>query len=120
MSVGTETPAEGHAIDLAIGGMTCASCAARVEKRLNRMDGVTAQVNFATEKARVQVPAGVSADDLIAEVEATGYGRGPFDRHLADRRSRRRLADDDRRPHFASLRQPGRVGNRPSPWWPWR
>ncbi|MCB9373501.1 MAG: copper-translocating P-type ATPase [Microthrixaceae bacterium] len=53
--------------------MTCASCAARVEKRLNRMEGVTAEVNFATEKARVTAPAGVSADDLIAQVEATGY-----------------------------------------------
>ena len=60
-------------LDLAIGGMTCASCAARVEKRLNRMEGVTAEVNFATEKARVTAPAGVSADDLIAQVEATGY-----------------------------------------------
>ena len=108
MSVGTETPAEGHAIDLAIGGMTCASCAARVEKRLNRMDGVTAQVNFATEKARVQVPAGVSADDLIAEVEATGYTAAvPFDRHapVTDDRDAV-LADDDRADlELASLRQ---------------
>ncbi len=40
-------------IELAIGGMTCASCAARVEKKLNRMDGVTATVNYATEKAKV-------------------------------------------------------------------
>ncbi len=108
MSVETETPAEGHAIDLAIGGMTCASCAARVEKRLNRMDGVTAQVNFATEKARVQVPAGVSADDLIAEVEATGYTAAvPFDRHapVTDDRDAV-LADDDRADlELASLRQ---------------
>ena len=108
MSVETETPAEGPAIDLAIGGMTCASCAARVEKRLNRMDGVTAQVNFATEKARVQVPAGVSADDLIAEVEATGYTAAvPFDRHapVTDDRDAV-LADDDRADlELASLRQ---------------
>ncbi|MFI8189346.1 heavy metal translocating P-type ATPase [Streptomyces sp. NPDC085946] len=59
--------------ELAIGGMTCASCAARVEKKLNRMDGVTATVNYATEKARVRYGAGVSVRDLIAVVEATGY-----------------------------------------------
>ena len=64
---------ERHEIDLAIGGMTCASCAARIEKRLNKLDGVTAEVNFATEKARVLVPEGVGADDLVAQVEATGY-----------------------------------------------
>lgn len=45
-------------IELSIGGMTCASCAARVEKKLNRMDGVTATVNFATEKAKVSYPEG--------------------------------------------------------------
>ncbi|MGW5128962.1 heavy metal translocating P-type ATPase [Streptomyces sp. NPDC004069] len=60
-------------VELLIGGMTCASCAARVEKKLNRMDGVTATVNFATEKARVSHPAGVSVADLIATVVRTGY-----------------------------------------------
>ncbi|MER8042854.1 heavy metal translocating P-type ATPase [Streptomyces sp. NPDC094032] len=59
--------------ELTIGGMTCASCAARVEKKLNRMDGVTATVNYATEKARVEHPAGVTVDDLIATVVKTGY-----------------------------------------------
>src|SRR5688572_15191007 len=61
-------------IELTIGGMTCASCASRVEKKLNRMQGVTATVNYATEKASVTVddPA-VSTDDLIATVEKTGY-----------------------------------------------
>ncbi|SBT95221.1 Cu+-exporting ATPase [Streptomyces sp. DI166] len=59
--------------ELTIGGMTCASCAARIEKKLNRMDGVTATVNYATEKAKVSYGAGVSVDDLIATVEATGY-----------------------------------------------
>ncbi|MFE7889913.1 heavy metal translocating P-type ATPase [Streptomyces sp. NPDC057412] len=59
--------------ELLIGGMTCASCAARVEKKLNRMDGVTASVNYATEKARVSHPADVSVADLIAVVERTGY-----------------------------------------------
>ncbi|MDI1462872.1 heavy metal translocating P-type ATPase [Catellatospora sp. KI3] len=60
-------------IELTIGGMTCASCAARVEKKLNRIDGVTASVNYATEKASVTFPDTVSTDDLIATVEATGY-----------------------------------------------
>ena len=60
-------------VDLVIGGMTCASCAARIEKRLNKIEGVTATVNFATEQAKVALPTGVSADDLIAQVEAAGY-----------------------------------------------
>ncbi|MER5935687.1 heavy metal translocating P-type ATPase [Streptomyces sp. NPDC001928] len=60
-------------VELAIGGMTCASCAARVEKKLNRMDGVTATVNYATEKAKVSYGSDVSVRDLIATVEATGY-----------------------------------------------
>ncbi|MFI6012752.1 heavy metal translocating P-type ATPase [Streptomyces sp. NPDC051243] len=60
-------------VELAIGGMTCASCAARIEKKLNRMDGVTATVNYATEKAKVSYGGDVSVQDLIATVEATGY-----------------------------------------------
>ncbi|MFD5832236.1 heavy metal translocating P-type ATPase [Streptomyces collinus] len=60
-------------VELLIGGMTCASCAARVEKKLNRMDGVTATVNYATEKARVAYPAGIEVADLIATVVKTGY-----------------------------------------------
>ncbi|MEU0743408.1 heavy metal translocating P-type ATPase [Streptomyces sp. NPDC006134] len=60
-------------VELAIGGMTCASCAARIEKKLNRMDGVTATVNYATEKAKVHYSGEVSVQDLIATVEATGY-----------------------------------------------
>ncbi|WBB97196.1 heavy metal translocating P-type ATPase [Solwaraspora sp. WMMA2080] len=61
-------------IELSIGGMTCSSCAARIEKKLNRIDGVTATVNFATEKASVTVedPA-VTADELIDVVRRTGY-----------------------------------------------
>ena len=53
--------------------MTCASCAARIEKKLNKLAGVTATVNFATEKARVSFPGGVSPDDLISVVERAGY-----------------------------------------------
>jgi Cu+-exporting ATPase len=60
-------------VELDIGGMTCASCAARIEKKLNRMPGVEASVNYATEKARVVLPEGVSVTEAIATVEATGY-----------------------------------------------
>jgi P-type Cu+ transporter len=60
-------------IELAIGGMTCASCAARIEKRLNKMEGVTATVNYATEKAKVVFDPAVTSADLIAEVEKAGY-----------------------------------------------
>ena len=60
-------------VELVIGGMTCASCAARIEKKLNRLDGVTASVNYATEKATVQVGDAVTTADLIATVEKTGY-----------------------------------------------
>ncbi|WP_217182726.1 cation-translocating P-type ATPase [Streptomyces sp. AC495_CC817] len=63
----------GAVYDLEIGGMTCASCAARIEKRLNRLDGVTASVNYATEKAHVEAQPGVDVDDLISEVVRTGY-----------------------------------------------
>jgi Cu+-exporting ATPase len=66
-------PVAPNQIELAIGGMTCASCAARIEKKLNRMDGVVATVNYATEKASVAYPDGVTAEDLIATVEKTGY-----------------------------------------------
>ncbi|MEW5536451.1 cation transporter, partial [Streptomyces cyaneofuscatus] len=66
-------PATGT-VELSIGGMTCASCAARIEKKLNRMDGVEATVNYATEKAKVTYRGeDVSVQDLISTVEATGY-----------------------------------------------
>ncbi|MFE9930886.1 heavy metal translocating P-type ATPase [Streptomyces sp. NPDC005533] len=61
------------AVELAIGGMTCASCAARIEKKLNRMDGVEATVNYATEKAHVSYTGDVRVADLIATVVKTGY-----------------------------------------------
>ncbi|SDO48135.1 Cu+-exporting ATPase [Nakamurella panacisegetis] len=60
-------------IDLDISGMTCASCAMRIEKKLNKLDGVLASVNYATEKASVLAAAGVEVGDLIAVVEKTGY-----------------------------------------------
>ncbi|WHM32893.1 heavy metal translocating P-type ATPase [Streptomyces sp. BPPL-273] len=74
----TTTAAQAGAPELAeaellIGGMTCAACAARVEKKLNRMDGVTATVNYATEKARITHPVTVPVADLISTVVRTGY-----------------------------------------------
>jgi Cu+-exporting ATPase len=60
-------------VELAIGGMTCASCANRIERKLNKLDGVTATVNYATEKARVEAPGGVDPAVLVAQVEAAGY-----------------------------------------------
>ncbi|MEV6260386.1 heavy metal translocating P-type ATPase [Streptomyces sp. NPDC051784] len=76
-----EAPAgETSDAELTIGGMTCASCAARVEKKLNRMDGVTATVNYATEKARVAYGTGTTIDDLVATVERTGYTARPVAR----------------------------------------
>ncbi|MFG2765426.1 heavy metal translocating P-type ATPase [Streptomyces rubiginosohelvolus] len=69
--------ADASEAELMIGGMTCASCAARVEKKLNRMDGVTATVNYATEKARVTFGEGLKLGDLVATVEKTGYTARP-------------------------------------------
>uniref|UniRef100_A0AAU2VQU9 Cation-transporting P-type ATPase B n=1 Tax=Streptomyces sp. NBC_00008 TaxID=2903610 RepID=A0AAU2VQU9_9ACTN len=74
MSAQTAATTGAAEVELAIGGMTCASCAARIEKKLNRMDGVEATVNYATEKARVSYRGeDVSVQDLIATVEKTGY-----------------------------------------------
>jgi P-type Cu+ transporter len=65
--------ARARSVELAIGGMTCTSCAARIEKKLTKLDGVTAIVNFATESARVTYPPAVRTDDLISLVEKIGY-----------------------------------------------
>jgi len=73
MTAAAQQAVEQQAVELSIGGMTCASCAARIEKKLNKLDGVTATVNFATEKAAVSFPGTVTSDDLIAVVERTGY-----------------------------------------------
>ena len=69
----SRTEAPWRAVELAIDGMTCASCAARVEKQLNKLDGVAATVNFATQTARVRFPASVTAGDLIHAVRQAGY-----------------------------------------------
>jgi len=69
--VATTTPAP---VELAIEGMTCASCANRIERKLNKMPGVSATVNYATETATVSLPDGTAVDDAIATVEQAGYG----------------------------------------------
>ncbi|WP_241199969.1 heavy metal translocating P-type ATPase, partial [Streptomyces sp. ADI92-24] len=77
----TEAPAaKSSEAEFTIGGMTCASCAARVEKKLNRMDGVTATVNYATEKARVVFGPETGVADLITTVHKTGYTAEPVHR----------------------------------------
>jgi Cu+-exporting ATPase len=63
----------GADVELDIGGMTCASCATRIERKLNKLPGVEATVNYATEKARVQATAEIGTDELIAVVESVGY-----------------------------------------------
>ena len=60
-------------VTLAVGGMTCATCAMRVEKKLNKLSGVVATVNYATENATVELPAEISVSDAIAAVESAGY-----------------------------------------------
>ncbi|MEV6754952.1 heavy metal translocating P-type ATPase [Streptomyces sp. NPDC051214] len=89
-------------VELAIGGMTCASCAARIEKKLNRMDGVEATVNYATEKAKVSYRGqDVAVQDLIATVEATGYTAqepAPPRTEESAPDAEERAADDELRP----------------------
>ncbi|QVQ55069.1 copper-translocating P-type ATPase [Spiractinospora alimapuensis] len=67
------TAPDSSQVELQIGGMTCASCAMRIEKKLNKLEGVSASVNYATEKATVSAPADLDPAELIAEVEKTGY-----------------------------------------------
>ncbi|OBF06449.1 copper-translocating P-type ATPase [Mycobacterium sp. ACS4054] len=85
-----------HHIELQIGGMTCAACAARIEKKLNRLDGVAATVNYATEKAALTVPPGYDPQVLIAAVEKAGYAAA-----LPQPRVSRAKADD---PELSALR----------------
>ncbi len=69
-----EAPPGAREVELSIQGMTCAACAARVEKKLNTIENVFASVNFATEKATVTVPASVAVQELIEKIEQAGYG----------------------------------------------
>lgn len=87
-------------VDLAITGMTCASCANRIERKLNKLDGVVASVNYATEKAYVRFPASVTPEELVATVEAAGYG-ATLPAAVPDGDG----ADPDADPELAALRQ---------------
>jgi Cu+-exporting ATPase len=73
MTTTADPLAQARSVELVIGGMTCASCAARIEKKLNKLDGVKATVNYATEKAKVSYAGSLTPQDLVAVVEATGY-----------------------------------------------
>jgi P-type Cu+ transporter len=90
-----------EAIELEISGMTCASCANRIERKLNKLDGVTATVNYATEKAKVTFPEGLAPEDLVTTVEQAGYGAALPRPKGADTQNEPAGADDPTR----SLRQ---------------
>ena len=77
MTTATAPENQETTLRLDLEGMTCASCAARIEKRLNKLDGVAATVNFATEQATVHCDAEVPLDQLVAAVESAGYGARP-------------------------------------------
>ncbi|ROP34914.1 heavy metal translocating P-type ATPase [Saccharothrix texasensis] len=79
-------------VELAVSGMTCAACAGRIERKLNRLDGVRASVNYATERAIVHLPTGLAAQDAVEAVREAGY----------DARVRHR-AEDDRAAHTAAV-----------------
>ncbi|MDF1489559.1 heavy metal translocating P-type ATPase [Tessaracoccus caeni] len=97
----TSAPLPIKEFELEIGGMTCASCAARIEKKLNKLDGVSASVNYATEKAKVTVSSDLEAEQLIAEVEKTGYTAALPAPPVEEKDERE--ADDD--PELTALRQ---------------
>ena len=69
----TDTVPATAEVELVIGGMTCAACSARVQAKLNKLDGVTATVNLSTERAYITAPPQVGARELIGVVEAAGY-----------------------------------------------
>ena len=84
-------------VELAIGGMTCAACASRIERRLNRLDGVEASVNYATERAWVTATDVLDIESLISTIEDTGYQANTLDHRVSGQRERsvdleRRLA----------------------------
>ncbi len=84
MAIATRTEHEEKTVRLDLEGMTCASCAARIEKKLNKLDGVEATVNFATEQATVRCEADLPVEQLVATVESVGYGARPAGAHQHD------------------------------------
>ncbi|MDS0134598.1 MULTISPECIES: heavy metal translocating P-type ATPase [unclassified Amycolatopsis] len=102
MSTTTPVAGEVRTVELAVTGMTCAACSARVERTLNKVDGVRASVNYATERATVQVPAAVGDDLLVERIRKAGYGarvRGEDD----EDRTLARVRDLRRRLFVAAL-----------------
>ncbi|MFR9802647.1 heavy metal translocating P-type ATPase [Pseudonocardia sp. RS010] len=99
------TPAAGvRRYDIQVGGMTCAACANRVERKLNKLDGVSASVNYATERARVDCPEGVDPRTLIEQVERAGYtARRVDDVREAEAEPADRVADLRRRLAVAAV-----------------
>jgi len=82
-------------LDLAVTGMTCSSCSARIQKKLNRLEGVQASVNYATGTAHVRYdPAAVVPQELVAAIEATGYGARLPERKAPDHPSEPGDPDD--------------------------
>ena len=88
----------GQQVELSIGGMTCASCANRIERKLNKLDGVTASVNYATEKAKVTYPESIDEASLVETVEQAGYSA-----QLPTPPETRAGSEDDRRPEDEAL-----------------
>ncbi|GAA3693326.1 heavy metal translocating P-type ATPase [Zhihengliuella alba] len=97
-------PVADTGIELEIGGMTCASCANRIERKLNKLDGVTATVNYATEKAKVTVPDGYDPQLLVSEVEKTGYTAALPKPQQAGPAVSTYEAEDETDPELTSLR----------------
>jgi Cu+-exporting ATPase len=95
----TASPAETSSFKLEIAGMSCASCAMRIEEKLNRLAGVDASVNYATETATVTAPSGYDPQTLVAEVEKAGY-TAALPRHSAEPAARAATHDGE----LASLR----------------
>jgi cation-transporting P-type ATPase A/B/Cu+-exporting ATPase len=94
---GPESPRSGELSSettLVIGGMTCGACVARIERRLNALDGVSARVNLTTERAVVTTPPGMAVDEIIGQVEAIGFTAAPAQRRSSDGEKAR---EDDRR-----------------------
>jgi Cu+-exporting ATPase len=96
---------ERERVDFDISGMTCASCANRIERKLNKLDGVQASVNFATERAHVDHPAEIASAELIDVIRAAGYDAAPVvDRPAAGEPGASRDSHDARDAEFAALR----------------
>ena len=88
------SPESAHVADFDVQGMTCAACAARIEKVLNRLPGVSATVNLATERARVSYPASVGPEDITAAVRKAGYDAYPVANVPSEEHARRQQQSD--------------------------